>query len=79
MSPYPLRRAWILSSLLKKLFLLTTSFFVASLRMTLKLTLINVILSEAKDPYDEAFEAIEPQGFFAPVGAQNDIHPSYTY
>ena len=47
--------------------------------MTLISVNFNVILSEAKDPYDEAFEAIEPQGFFTPVGAQNDIHPSYTY
>jgi len=39
----------------------------------------NVILSGAKDPYDETLEVVESQGFFAPAGAQNDINPSYTY
>ena len=46
-----------------------------TLRMTFQRGefLLVVILSEAKDPYDEAFETIESKGFFAPIGAQNDI------
>jgi hypothetical protein len=34
---------------------------------------IYVILSSVKDPYDESFEVVESQGFFAPDSAQNDI------
>ncbi|KPK94017.1 MAG: hypothetical protein AMJ88_05845 [Anaerolineae bacterium SM23_ 63] len=35
--------------------------------------LFNVILSEAKDPYDEALITGGSQGFFTPGGAQNDM------
>jgi hypothetical protein len=27
-----------------------------------------------KDPYDEAPDVVKSQGFFAPIGAQNDIN-----
>jgi hypothetical protein len=35
----------------------------------------HVILSGAKDPYDETLEVVESQGFVAPNGAQNDTFP----
>jgi hypothetical protein len=32
-----------------------------------------MLFNLALDPYDDSFEAVVSQGFFAPNGAQNDI------